>query len=143
MTRRFKYAIAGGPPAFYSAVEIIHEPSGELIEYVTEANAVEGWLIRYVVNADGRVVRGADGNAETERIEAPIKIVAGDRYPPNTLDVNLTADIEAGVIFEEDLTDDDRSWLAHGKPDCAGCGRAAVSEPGRLCDWCLEKGKKP
>lgn len=103
MTRRFKRAsVTGGYPACYIHLDIIHRASGRKLENVIEADAVRGVVTRY----------REDRHHDTECLDCKVDIVAGPSYPANILDVNLFDDVVAGVIFDEDLTQDDRDGLA-------------------------------
>lgn len=66
-------------PFPYGQIDVINRDSGEDYSFVIEANALEGWLVRYVTDGEGQMMlNAAKDGAERERIEAPIRIVLRD-----------------------------------------------------------------
>lgn len=67
------YARVKGPPKDWTRLAVFDAASGQQIHGVIEANAAEGWFIRIVRDAEGKIVR--DGpERRTERVEAEILI---------------------------------------------------------------------
>lgn len=112
---------------------------------VIEANADEGWLVRYVEKTEGGPVYtvGEDGmptGFETERVEAGIKIVLGLEHLPEGYDpdVNHWGDIKANCVYPEDMNNAERAWYEDGAPMCSGCGETPAfldSGPCPLCEY--------
>lgn len=67
------YARSEGPPADWRRLAVFDAAGGHKLRGVIEANAAEGWFIRYVFGPDGRVLRDGE-NMVTERVEADILI---------------------------------------------------------------------
>lgn len=66
-------------PFPYGKIDVRNRETGEDYDLVVEANAVEGWLIRYRTDPDGSpLLNLATEEIERERIEAPIQIVVRD-----------------------------------------------------------------
>jgi hypothetical protein len=55
MAEPITYANAGGPPANWHGLRIFDLESGQEVTQVVEVNTVEGWLIRYKLNEEGRL----------------------------------------------------------------------------------------
>jgi hypothetical protein len=61
-------AKVGGPPWGWMCLEVVDLVSGEPIDRVLEVDAVGGWLVRYVLGRDGRILL-VHGTPVLERIE--------------------------------------------------------------------------
>lgn len=143
---RYRFATAGGPPCRWNALKIVDKATGGKIPMVIDANADEGWYRSYIHDDHGKPIFDGDGYA-IKRVEADIEIsldedqgLSPDAY------VQLISDVEAGVIYDEDLTDETRSWLDNGKPCCPQCGRVPMPFPDKLCmgcyaGWVVDAGK--
>lgn len=46
------YARAGGPPKNWREIEVVHVPSGQLLEGVIEVNTAQGYLRRFSDDAE-------------------------------------------------------------------------------------------
>lgn len=63
------YAKAGGPPDNWMAIRVRDLDSGALVTLVTEVNTEEGWLTRYLSDAQGNPLRDETGEAlKVERV---------------------------------------------------------------------------
>lgn len=67
------YARYRGPPADWRRLRVFDAATGQQLNGVIEASAVEGWFIRYVFGEDGKILRNGPDKV-TERVEAPILI---------------------------------------------------------------------
>ncbi|MEM9440092.1 MAG: hypothetical protein AAGA73_06575 [Pseudomonadota bacterium] len=121
MTKRFKYFPIDGPPVLAAHVVVIHKASGQSLDDVIEASAVAGWIRRQALDNLGNQEVDEDGNPIIERVDTDIEINAGPSYPKDRLDLNLEDDLRSGVVFDEDMTERDRTF----------CERAARTCPNR------------
>ena len=64
---------ASGTPRDWFRYAVFDAATGEKLLRVVEANAEEGWFIRYRTGPDGRLLRDGDQIA-AERVEMPIRI---------------------------------------------------------------------
>lgn len=64
---------AGGVPRDWFRYVVIDVATGEKLLRVVEANAEEGWFVRYRTGPDGRLLRDGDRVA-SERVERAIRI---------------------------------------------------------------------
>lgn len=138
MARRFRFARIDGPPGCWHMLKIIDLSTGEPISMVIAANADEGWVERYASDDDGMPVRSNNGGWVREILKGmSIDIVIDESIMPKGFnpDINNLDDIEAGVIYEDDITADEMSQLMNGKPRCL-CGRCPMPRPGMKCDFC-------
>ncbi len=74
MTGALTYAVVGGPPVNWHDLQVLDRDTGAPIDGVVEVNTVEGWLIRYIRDEQGRLVSGA-GKAAKERVVGNFMIV--------------------------------------------------------------------
>lgn len=139
MARKFRYTNAQERiPFCFPHLEVIHKESGKSLDGVIEANADEGWLIRHAVDSSGKTLF-ENGEYVRERIEADIEIVLRKDHPYREPDVNVYSDIEAGCIYEEDLTDADRAWIMNGCPRCSVCWHTPVAQQNLTCEGCVRR----
>ena len=140
---RFRYATFNGPPTFWNRLKIVERSSGLPINQVIEASAEEGWLRRYVDQADGESLITFDGRLIVETVETDIDIILDtEMWPPGFSMIGHTKDdVAAGVVYDEDLTDEDREWIDRGMPYCRVCSIPAVRHPMDICGLCRHAGR--
>lgn len=77
MTETLDYAVVGGPPDDWADLEVIDLATGKTVDTVREVNTAEGWLVRLVLDAEGRCVlegEGEDRHIKTERVEGRFEV---------------------------------------------------------------------
>lgn len=69
------YAVVDGPPRDWRGLRIFDLDTGTEIKEVLEADTVNGWVVRYVTDAQGRIVPNQHGDrAKTEIIRGRFEI---------------------------------------------------------------------
>lgn len=68
------YAKSGGAPQRWHRLVVLDAVTREELRYVVEANAVEGWFVRQVRDAEGRLARTELGQPALEKISREIVI---------------------------------------------------------------------
>lgn len=130
---RFRYAAVDGPPYCWPFVKIVDRSTGDTIKGVLRANADEGWYEAYQFDEAGRPIINGDEYAK-RIVETNVEISLDPDLLSDTFEyTNCADDIEAGAIYEENLTNEEREWIAKGKPYCHDCGRAPMLEHGATC----------
>lgn len=123
MTKRFRYFHIDGPPVLSAHVVVIHKASGQFLDDVIEAHAVAGWIRRQALDSMGNPRFSDDGNPIIERIQTDVEIVAGPSYPKDRLNLNIDEDLRSGVVFDDDMTDQDRAFCERTSPVHPGLKR--------------------
>ncbi len=72
------YAKAGETPANWHNLEVFDRDAGDFVKAVTEINVAEGWLVRYVLDANGRLVLDG-GRTVTERLTGRFALIERPR----------------------------------------------------------------
>lgn len=125
-------------PSFASECEVVHLPSGQVLDLVAAANADEGWVEREFPDEllDGRPIN------TTERIDCAIEIRLTPEAAERFRALKPADEIERGVFYEDDLSDDERVFVANGYPYCPACGRCPVTRQGETCIICAGRDQK-